>query len=120
MADLHSELFALSEWDYALAGSDGWTLRIAAGSPLHLDSPACLIEFSGVQYIRCAAEFHHARFRLPTESELAEASAAVALEPEDHVFAFDAETSAGLESRTFIIVAESCSVTRNTQGRNRT
>ena len=92
---------------------DGSTLEIVGGvdSTLWKD-PAISLRFGEVSYIECPISLSHPRLRLGTEQERLALGAREAIEPEQRLYVFEAESMGALEPQSFYVVAESLSVTR--------
>lgn len=109
--ELLDKLNSFEVWDFQVDSFDGWHLRIIGGFTLsYPDSYHFEAVFSGVSYISCPTEFSHAKFRLATPPERFAIARVVSLEPRDHVFAIEAESSGSHDPSTFFISAEGLSV----------
>jgi hypothetical protein len=92
-----------SGWDFRISSFDGDSPILSAGTSAAHAQPVAL--FAGVSYLDCPTEFSHAVFSVATEPERDSVRKVVALDPQDVVILVEAETTAGLGTRRFHIVA---------------
>ena len=96
-------LNAACGWECVVKSYDGWRLVITSGTSAEYAAPVAT--FAGVSYVSLPFEFSHPKFRLANRTEREQVGTQVPVEPEDTVFAIEAETMASLERKTFFLVA---------------
>ena len=90
-------------WECVVKSYDGWRLGVSSGSSVEYATP--LATFTGVSYVSLPFDFSHPEFRLASSVEREQIGKVVPLEPEDVVFAIEAETMAPLNRQVFFLVA---------------
>jgi hypothetical protein len=90
-------------WECVVKSYDGWRLSVSSGSSVEYATP--LATFAGVSYVSLPFDFSHPEFRLASSVEREQIGKVVPLEPEDVVFAIEADTMASFDRQVFFLVA---------------
>lgn len=103
MNELLEALNAACGWECMVKSYDGWRLGLSSGTSAEYALPVAV--FTGVSYVSLPIEFSHPEFRVASLTEREQVGKVVPIEPEDTVFAIEAETMASLDRQSFYLVA---------------